>query len=239
MKHLTRMNTATAVANKSQDPFEQLANAMAQAGKPLKCLKGRWLSGHGNEERSEDGVKLIADVPGLMMGWRKWTDKKIVSTAIGSVADNYRPPQRNELDDLDDAQWERDHNGQPKDPWSFGFYLRLIGLDGEEYVYSAISNGARRAVCDLVKEFTRRRKKDPVHCFPLVQLATDFYKHKIYGRIDVPKLQVVEWRAPPDNAANTFLDGPTDPFNGSTLDNKQLPALDGSDDADLNDEVPF
>jgi hypothetical protein len=238
MNQLTRMNTPTAVANWSPDPFEQLANATAQAGKPLKFSKGHWLSGYGNEERSEDGVRLIADVPGLMLGWRKWIGKKIVGTAIGSVADNYRPPQRNELGDLDDAQWERDHNGQPKDPWSFGFYLRLIGPDGEEYVFSATSNGARRAVCDLVKEFTRRRKKDPVHCVPLVKLATDFYKHKTYGRIDVPKLQVVEWRAP-DNAANTFSDGPSDPFGASSLDSKQLPALDGSDDADINDEVPF
>jgi hypothetical protein len=220
MNQLKRINTATAVTNGSQDPFEQLANAMAQAGKPLKFSKGRWLSGYGNEERSEDDVELIADVPGLMAGWRKWNDKKIVGTAIGSVADNYRPPQRKDLGDLDDAQWERDHNGQPKDPWSFGFYLRLINPDdGEEYVYSATSDGARRAVCDLIKEFTRQRKKDPMHCAPVVKLATDFYRHKNYGRVDIPKLEVVEWRAS-DNAATP-------------------PGPEGSDDADLNDEVPF
>jgi hypothetical protein len=194
---------------------------MAQTGTPLKFSKGRWFRGYGNDERPADGLELIADVPSLMVGWRKWVDKKIVNTALGHVAENFRAPSRNDLGDLDESQWERDANGQPKDPWSFGFYLRLVDpKDEESYQYAAMSNGARRAVADLIKTFTKQRKKDAAHCLPVVRLAADFYKHKDYGRIDTPKLAIVGWHDSGCAAA-------------------AVPDPDGSDDADMSDSIPF
>jgi hypothetical protein len=219
--------TGTSLVDWSQDPFEQLSNAMAQTGTPLKFSKGRWHRGYGTDEKPADGMTLIADIQGLMVGWRKWqrvgTAMKVVDSAIGYVADKFKAPSRNDLDDLDDSKWERGADGSPKDPWSFGFYLTLVDpKDDETYQYTAMSNGARRAVADLIKAFTKQRKKDPANCVPVVRLMADAYRHRDYGRIDTPKLTIVDWRAS-DNAADALLD------DGSY----------GSGDADLNDSVPF
>src|SRR5262245_61913027 len=123
-KELTTTSRGTDLVDWSNgDPFERLATALSQTGTPLKFSKGRWFSGFGKDEESADGRVLAADMPGLMLGWRKWENRKIVNAAIGFVADNFRPPQRNDLGDLDESLWERDANGAPRDPWSFGFYL--------------------------------------------------------------------------------------------------------------------
>jgi hypothetical protein len=218
--------TGTHLVDRNLDPFEQFANSIAQTGTPLKFTKGRWHRGYSADEKPADGMTLIADLQGLMVGWRKWqrvdTVMRIVGSEVGYVADGYKAPSRNDLDDLDDSKWDRGLQGigTPKDPWSFGFYLALFDPKDEEgYVYSAISNGGRRAVADLVKAFTRQRKKDPANCVPVVKLEAGFYKHREHGRIETPVLTIVDWRASDGVAA--------------------IPAPDGSDDADMGDTIPF
>jgi hypothetical protein len=217
--------TGTALVDRSLDAFEQFANSMAQIGTALKFSKGRWFAGYGADEKPADGITLVTDVHGLMVGWRKWqrvgTAMRVVDSALGHVADNFKAPSRNELGDLDESAWERGLDGSPKDPWSFGFFLTLVDpKDDEVYVYAAISNGGRRAVADLVKAFTKQRKQDPAHCVPVVRLMADAYKHRDYGRIDIPKLEVVSWRSSDTTVA-------------------ALPDPDGSDDADMGDTIPF
>jgi hypothetical protein len=213
--------TSTSMIDWSQDPFEQRAAAVSQTGAPLKFSKGRWFTGFGDNEQPADGKELVADIGGLMIGWRCWKEKKIVDVRIGYFAEGYRPPQRNELGDLDDSTWERDANGKPKDPWSSGYYLRLLDLDGEEsFVFSATSKGSRDAVDDMIVKFTKQRKKDPTRCTPVVKLAADWYRHKDFGRVDTPELKIVDWRSSDGVAA-------------------AIPSPDGSDDAEFNDDIPY
>jgi hypothetical protein len=219
-----RNNAGTALVEVGfPDPYEALAANLSQpgmSGTPLKFSKGRWFSGRGNEELDVGGQQLVADLDNLMTGWRRWWEQRITDQVVGVVAENFKPPQRNDLGDLDDSKWERDPTGKPKDPWQFGFFLRLVDPETDEaFAWSATSHGAKRAVGDLVKAFTRRRKKHPAECIPLIRLSTDFYKHQAYGRVDTPLLEIVGWRA-----------SETAP---------SLPASDGSDDTDMNDSIPF
>jgi hypothetical protein len=239
---LTIRNSSSAVvlSDVDYDPFSALAaslSAPGMQGEPLKFSKGRWFAGRSDAEQDVGGKLLIADLENLMTGWRRWWDKKITDQVVGMVADNFKPPQRNDLGDLENHDWERDSAGKPSDPWQFGFFLRLLDPDSDEaFAWSATSNGARRAMGDLVNAFAKRRRKNPESCTPLVRLACDYYKHKDYGRVDVPKFEIVEWRAS-DSAPS-------------------LPAPDGSDDAprrhrgdpistgrprqvDMNDDIPF
>jgi hypothetical protein len=203
------------------DPYAQLAASLAQPGMDctqLKFSKGRWLA--GRDEQDAGGKLLLADLDNLMIGWRRWSDKRITDQAVGLVGEGFKPPRREDLGDMDDRQWERDSNGKPSDPWQFGFYIRLVDPETEEaFAWSATSNGARRVVGDLLNAFVRRRRKHPEACTPLIRLAADFYKHKDFGRVDIPKLEIVEWRA-----------SDTPP---------SLPAPDGSDDAEMKDDIPF
>jgi hypothetical protein len=206
------------------DPYTALANSLSapgMQGEALRFVKGKWLAGRGKDEEEAGGKVLIADLDNVMIGWRRWWDKKITDQVVGLVAESFRPPQRNALGDLDEAAWERDNNGNAKDPWSFGFYMRLVDPENadEAYAWAATSFGAKKAIADLIRAFTKQRKKEPTRCVPVVKLNGDHYRHKDYGRVDVPALEIVDWRSSDIAPA--------------------IPAWDGSDDADLNDDVPF
>jgi hypothetical protein len=212
--------TGTALVDRSQDPLEQFANAVAQTGQPLKFSKGRWFTGFGDSEKPADGMHLVADVPTIMLGWRKWQNKKIVDARIGYIADGFRPPARHDLDDTDEQAWERNSRGEAQDPWTYGVFLHLTNPDdGEDYLYSATSKGGQKAIWTLLQAFVKQRKKNPECCTPVVALGSDSYKHRDFGRVDTPKLTIIGMRASENAAA--------------------LPDPDGSDDAEMGDTIPF
>jgi len=70
----------------------------------------------------------------------------------------------------------------------------LTGEDSDtEALYYARSRGGLNAVTKLLEEvFTRIEKKDPL-CVPVVALKNDSYKHKKYGKIYTPVLEIVDW----------------------------------------------
>jgi hypothetical protein len=155
-----------------------------------------------------------------MIGWRRWWDKKVTNQVVGLVADRFQPPQRKDLGDLDQDKWERDNSGNEKDPWQFGFFLRLVDPENDDaYAWAATSFGAKKAIGNLLGALAKQHKKDPTCCVPVVRLASDFYKHKDYGRVDTPKFEIVEWCA-------------------SEMTPK-LPAPDGSDESEMDDDIPF
>jgi hypothetical protein len=221
---LTTTTGSNLVDWSADDPFTALANSISapgMQGEPLKFSKGRWLTGRGKDEEEAGGKILVADLDNLMIGWRRWFDKKITDQVVGLVAEKFRPPSRNDLGDLDESAWERDANGNAKDPWSLGLYLRLVDTESEEsFAWAATSFGAKKAIAELSRAFIKQRKKDPTRCVPVVKLEADFYRHKDYGRVDTPKLTIVDWRTS-DNAAAA------------------IPDPDGSDDADMGDTIPF
>jgi hypothetical protein len=220
INNLPATTTGTAVVDRSQDPLEQFANSVAQTGQPLKFSKGRWFTGFGDNEKPADGLQLVADVPAIMLGWRKWVNKKIVDARVGYIADGFRPAARHDLDDLDEQTWERNSRGDAQDPWSLGTFLRLTDDNGEDYIYAAVSKGGQKAIWNLLQAFVKRRKTNPECCTPVVALEADSYRHRDFGKVDTPKLTIVDWRAC-DNAAAA------------------IPDPDGSDDAEMSDTIPF
>jgi hypothetical protein len=221
--NVVTMNANAISAHIERDPYAELAASLTSPGmrgKPIKFVKGRWLSGRGNDEQDVGGKQLVADLVGLMTGWRRWWDRKVTDQVVGLIADKFRPPQRNDLGDLDEAAWERDSTGKPTDPWQFGFFLRFVDPENdEEFAWSATSDGARQEIGNLVAAFVKRRKKHPAECVPIVRLASDFYRHKTHGRVDTPMLEIIGWRA--------------------SASPPSLPAPDGSDDKEMDDDIPF
>ena len=65
------------------------------------------------------GTRCIAHADQISLGWQKWEDGKPVDRRIGLVADKFVPPQRSELGDTDDRQWELQDDGSRRDPWQF------------------------------------------------------------------------------------------------------------------------
>jgi hypothetical protein len=154
----------------------------------------------------------------VFWGWRKWVDSKIVDSNVGFVADrSFQPKERNELDDTDSDSWPLNTRGERNDPWQYGYYLRLSDEDGGDvYAWAATSDGARKAIGALTTAYNNHRHRG-LGGLPVVKLGTSSYKHRQYGKVDKPVIEVVAWTvdapttpaiAPPAIAAPAPKAGP-------------------------------
>jgi hypothetical protein len=194
------------------DPFAA-EGAKAQHGKFLKFAKGDYIA--GIDADLMNGTALVALMPDLMTGCQKWASGKLLDERLGLIANGFQPPARDTLGDTDEALWEPDVNGEPKDPWVYMYKLPLVSPDGsEEYVFGTSSNGGKRAIADLCKAYARRTKSSSL---PVVQLESSSYVHpnKALGRVKVPALKVVGWADAPGSAAPAIA--PPPPAGGMTF----------------------
>jgi hypothetical protein len=180
----------------SFDPFERIADE-ENTGTILKFAKGEWIA----EDRVINGTRLIAEMDKLAIGWRKWIDGKIVDMNIGYAAEDFRPKARSELGDTDSNSWPLNTRGERNDPWQHGYYLRLSSEDGDEiYAWAATSFGARKEVGTLTRAYANRRKRR-LGGLPIIVLGADTYRHKEFGKVDIPRLEGVGWTEAAPTAA--------------------------------------
>ena len=141
------------------------------------------------------GTRCIAHVDAAEFGWRKWQGGKPVDGRTGRVADCYVPPQRGELGDTDERQWETDDRGERRDPWQFCASVPFTRLDtGESYLFSVSSKGGLRCVNGLIRSYGNRvRQEGKAAGLPVIELQPGFYKHRQYGKIYFPDPNVVGW----------------------------------------------
>ena len=156
----------------------------------LKFVKGKWLI--GDDDVSTDR-QFIAHAHQLAHGWVKFSDRKVVEQRVGIVAEGFQMADRDELGDTDTSQWEIE-DGKPKDPWVKQYYLPVEDADtGELLTFVTGSQGGNSAIGKLTSQFVRNVRNG----LPVVQLEIGFYKHKKYGRTEVPEFRVTGWTGAP------------------------------------------
>jgi hypothetical protein len=193
----------------------------SELGRLLKFAKGTYSIG---DDAVPVGTEMIAHVNQLAHGWVKFEDGKVTDQQIGKPAEGFRMPLREELDDQDEASWERDAAGRPRDPWAQQYYLPMEAVEtGDVAVFVTGSHGGRGALGKVINRFARNAKNG----LPIIKLAVASYKHRTYGRIETPDFPIVGWT---ESAVAPLV--PASP-NGPTLE----PV--GASNADLNDEIPF
>ena len=64
---------------------------------------------------------------------------------------------------------------------------------GEEFIYSPTSQGGRHALGGLAKQFAYRLAQNSNTCIPKVQLSSEWYPHKQYGKTWKPIFRVLGW----------------------------------------------
>jgi hypothetical protein len=184
--------TTNALTVPGNDPWRSFVTAFdAQStmrGKLLKFSKGFWIAGSDGPELPR-GTQLTARVDELAHGWTKWKGQKPVEHHLGRFAEGFIPPARSALGDEDESLWETDKNERPRDPWAFSFYLPLEG-QGETYIFTTSSWGGKKAMRNLCDAYTRREKPE---LLPLVELDVNQRRHKDFGNIPEPLLDVVGW----------------------------------------------
>lgn len=231
------MNAITKPGNGQQalalqdDPFSRYANSVTPStivGTLLKFSKGEYLAGK-DADVIPAGTRFTANVDALMAGWVKWINGRPVDHALVRVVDGLLPPQRDDLGDTDEDQWQYDNKGQHRDPWQQVNYLPMLDEHGEIYTFSVTSIAGIREIGSLCRAYADRRKSGD-DSFPLIEINIDSFQHRdrSIGRIKYPRLDIVGW-VPKEKFANALTGaGVTEP----------KPIVTQKRD-DIDDEIPF
>lgn len=192
MNAVTEVNSGTALAA-AYDPYAAYGQeAASNSGDFLKFSKGEWLKGQ-NDDEVPGGTKVVANMAELSIGWIRWADKKPVDRRMGLLAQGFKPEKREELGYTDIAEWERDKDDKPIDPWSFTNELPVADpTTGEQMVISMSSKGGIGAMGNLCKAYGKEYRERG-GLVPVISLDRDSYKHKEYGKTYVPVLSIVDW----------------------------------------------
>jgi hypothetical protein len=160
-------------------------------GKILKFTKGHYYIG---DEEIAVNSEMIAHITQLARGWVKFKGGELTDRRIGKVVEGFVVPQREELDDTDQTNWEKNDRNQPKDPWVLQTYLPFERPETSQLlVFVTGSAGGRGAVANLVRTASNNLHKGQ----PVIQLGVRSYKHKQFGRIENPDFPIVAWTGGP------------------------------------------
>jgi hypothetical protein len=193
------------------------AAAREDAGfeKILKFKKGEYFTG---EEAVPLGTKFVAHAVGWTKCWIKFVDGELADRKVYRVALGEKPPERDELDDLDESKWPK-LDGEPADPWTYQYMLPFENpSSGDVVIFVTPSFGGRRAVAELCSAYTKRVRKVPQCGQPIIKLAKTTFTSAKFGKVLRPLFEIDGW----------------DETGGDGVEIVP-PTL----KADLNDEIPF
>lgn len=197
MSDIIRTNGSSLPATELDfDPFLAFGGlgGSREEGQYLSYKQGEWLFGQ-DKKVLPMGTKLVANMPGLRFGWRRWQDNKPVEDLRRLVIER-SPNQiepRSSLGDNDKALWDT-MNGRPVDPWQQTMTVELIDGQGEKYILSISSVTGLPTMMALATTYGKEGRLRPRQ-LPLVELGTSYFMHsdtKI-GKVHTPVLKVVGW----------------------------------------------
>ncbi len=139
------------------------------------------------------GTRCVARIDLVQTGWVKWLDNLVVRRIMGLVAESFVPPARATLDDIEENNWPIDNKGKSRDPWQFQMVLPITRLDTDETLnFTTGSKGGLGAINKLIRTYGSRLARGGGG-LPIVELRSDFYKHREYGKIFFPAFLITSW----------------------------------------------
>lgn len=148
----------------------------------LRLLKdGHYAIGAENLEPEEDSL-WAANPFSIHHGWAAWGDGELFDEVM--VPFNQPLPVKTELRDYGVA-WLK----------QFSVILQCVeGTDtGMAVLYKGTSLGLQGAFKTLIDAILTQAQADPDHIVPIIDLQTDSYMHKKYGKIYTPVLEIDHW----------------------------------------------
>jgi hypothetical protein len=133
----------------------------------------------------------------VQVGYVKWLENRPVERAMGYVSENFQPPQRNSLGDLDEALWECDLQGAPKDSWQKTTEFVLIDPEDDQvYTFPTSAKTAMSSIGKLSLAYSKAMRQRPDD-YPIIALGSDSFVHsdRSIGRVKFPTFEVVGWIA--------------------------------------------
>lgn len=166
----------------------------------LKMDKGNgdWVFGQ-EETVVEDGSLWAVNPASLEHGYISWDGNQQVE---GEVMVNISRP----LPDVASLRVKGSPDGQPtgQNGWQFQMSVDMVCISGEDagtvIQYKQSSVGAMKAFRSLTDGIGAQLEADKDEIVPIIEMKSDSYKHKKYGRIYNPIFEIVEWRSMDDNS---------------------------------------
>jgi hypothetical protein len=188
---ISKLQSSTALSTDVADAIAAAAQEEGtnELGTLLKYAQGIFTK---KTEEVPLGTEYIAHIQQWVRGWVKFKAGCLVEHRVGKVADGFVVPEREELDETDQATWEKSPSGEVKDPWSKQSYLPLENIEsGEIVTFVSGSGGGRQAVSTLCSKAARHITTMGL---PVIELGTEKYKNKRYGGYtDKPVFTIVRW----------------------------------------------
>ena len=179
-------------AQAGTDPFSSYGAKVGQQGTFLTFKNGEFMFGQDGKELPL-GTRLAANVAGLRLGWKRWFAGAVTDDFLELLIDQKPIAPRNTLGDMDSALWEIDTTTkQPRDPWQLTNELTLVDNEGETFIYATASKGGIGAIGRLCKAYGQQYRQRPGQV-PIIELATDHYMHKEFGKTYFPVFNLVDW----------------------------------------------
>lgn len=186
MNDITKFSGGSLPANPSD-----LATGLANVGMGIQTLgsqpilrllrEGIYVFGQENIEVME-GSQWAVNPYSIEHGWACWGDGEMLGEVM--VPFNQQPPAIGSLPD----------HGEP---WAQQNSMQLMCMTGEDkgvtVVYKSTSKGFLNMFKKLTGQIINQVQVDSTHIVPLVELDTDHYNHKKFGKIYTPVLEVVDW----------------------------------------------
>jgi hypothetical protein len=189
----------------------------------IRGARIRFADGHfylgGSSEPLPPDLELV--VMGAVTLWQSWRKGKPGEQRVTQPGQQH--PDRAELPDQDQTQWEPGLGGTPADPWRDARFVYLADpRTAHAFTFTTESAGGRSAVGALKNQIANMRIAHP-SAIPVVHLRSEPMKTR-FGRKPKPLFAVVDWRR------TDVTSPPADQSDG--LSYRRQPSL------DMNDEIP-
>ena len=178
-------NTAIADPSSLANVGAAVAVTASQGGGAdlMRLLKeGEWAYGADDTYPEEDSQWAINPYS-IQHGFISWVDSKVAGEVMCAVTAPL--PPRGELPDTGES-WD--------DQLSFGMQCVSGEDDGTAVLYKTTSVGGKRCIGKIANAIAARAQAGETAVVPVVALGVDSYKHKQYGKIFTPEMEIVEWR---------------------------------------------
>src|SRR5262249_6546437 len=190
------MSNSVTVQSRSNVPANletEAANLLASIKSHEKLLKFKKGKFYVMDDEVSIGREFIAHANQLTTGWIKFVGNQVVERKMGRAAEGFVPPERDELGDTDQSQWEP-RDGELKDPWCFQHLLPFEDPEtGEVLIFTTSSIGGQIATEALARDWAKRLTRTGSRAMPMIRLGVSEMKTKKFGAVARPNFEITGW----------------------------------------------
>ena len=171
-----------AVAMTNKQYRERYLAPQTIAGTEIKFSKGgEFVHANNESQKIDKDRQFIVLADQVVAGWIKFNGEGVMPDKVMGLcySDDFRLPERHELGNLDESEWELGPSGfDKKDPWLKQWHVPLQDvMTSALYTFSTNSKTGHNSISNLLRHYDRLVLRKPDH-YPVVRLTVGGFQHK-------------------------------------------------------------